>query len=184
VAPIAQQLRQALDWSATTDTVLIRDQAAESLWEECYPDLSQARPGLFGAATSRAEAQVLRLSAVYAALDCSSLITVPHLEAALATWEYCSATASELFGTSTGDITADRIKVAIEESKVGLSRDQIRGLFHGHVTRDKIEAALEQLMSLGVLTHHIQAGRGRPASIWSALPAAEAIDAATPPEGT
>jgi hypothetical protein len=25
----------------------------------------------------------------------------------------------------------------------GLSRDQIRGFFHGHVTRDRIEAALE-----------------------------------------
>jgi hypothetical protein len=25
----------------------------------------------------------------------------------------------------------------------GLSRDQIRGLFHGHVTHDRIEAALE-----------------------------------------
>jgi hypothetical protein len=65
-----------------------------------------------------------------------------------------------------------------------LSRDQIRGLFHGHVSRDKIEAALEQLMSLGVLTHHLQPGRGRPASVWSAIPGPEAIDAATPPEGT
>jgi hypothetical protein len=65
-----------------------------------------------------------------------------------------------------------------------LSRDQIRGLFHGHVTRDKIEAALEQLMSLGVLTHHLQPGRGRPASVWSVIPGAETIDAATPREGT
>jgi hypothetical protein len=183
--PITQQLRQALDWAATppTDIVMKRDHAAESLWEECYPDLSQARPGLFGAATSRAEAQVLRLSAVYAALDCSPLITVPHLEAALAVWEYCSASASELFGTSTGDLTADRIKVAIEESKNGLSRDQIRGLFHGHVSRDRIEAALEQLISLGVLTHHLQPGRGRPASVWSAIPDAQEIDRATAQEG-
>jgi hypothetical protein len=174
--PITRQLRQALDWAATTDTVLHRDQAAEALWGECYPDLSQARPGLFGAATSRAEAQVLRLSAVYAALDRSSLITVPHLEAALAVWDYCSASASELFGTSTGDLTADRIKVAIEESKDGLSRDQIRGLFHGHVRRDRIEAALEQLMSLGVLAQHLQPGKGRPASVWSAIPNVEATE--------
>jgi hypothetical protein len=177
--PITQQLRQALDWAATTATVLSRDQAAESLWEECYPELSQARPGLFGAATSRAEAQVLRLSAVYAVLDRSSVITAPHLEAALAVWEYCSATALELFGTSTGDVTADRIKLAIEESKEGLSREQIRCLFHGHVSSDRIEAALEQLMSLGVLTHYLQPGRGRPAKVWSTLPDAEQIDPAT-----
>jgi hypothetical protein len=182
LTPITQQLRQALDWAATTDIVLSRAQATESLWEECYPDLSQARPGLFGAATSRAEAQVLRLSAVYAALDRSSLITVAHLEAALAVWEYCSATASELFGTSTGDVTADRIKLAIEESKEGLSRKQIRGLFHGHVSSDRIEAALEQLISIGVLTHHLQPGRGRHASVWSTLPDAEEIDPATAQE--
>jgi hypothetical protein len=180
--PITQQLRLALDWAATIDTVLSRDQAAESLWEECYPELSQARPGLFGAATSRAEAQVLRLSAVYAALDCSTLITVPHLEAALAVWEYCSASASELFGTSTGDVIADRIKQAIEESKDGLSRKEIRGLFHGHVSSDRIEAALDQLISLGVLTHHLQPGRGRHASVWSSLPDAEQTDPATAQE--
>jgi hypothetical protein len=181
---ITQQLRQALDWAATTDITLRRAQAAESLWEQCYPDLSQARPGLFGAATSRAEAQVLRLSAVYAALDRSMLITVAHLEAALAVWEYCSATASELFGTSTGDVTADRIKVAIEESEQGLSRGQIRRLFHGHISSDKIEAALEQLVSLGILTNHLQQGRGRPASVWSAIPEVEALDPATVQEGT
>jgi hypothetical protein len=173
--PITQQLRQTLDWAASTDTVMNRDQTAESLWEECYPDLSQARPGLFGAATSRAEAQVLRLSAIYAALDRSATITVPHLVAALAVWQYCYASASNLFGTSTGDPTADRIKLAIEESKDGLSRKQIRGLFHGHVSSDKIEAALEQLKSLGVLTHHFQSGRGRHASVWSTLPDAESI---------
>ena len=186
LAPIAHELRQALDWASTppTDTVMRRDQAAEQLWEKCYPDLSQARPGLFGAATSRAEAQVLRLSAIYAALDRSANITVPHLVAALAVWEYCAASASNLFGTSTGDPTADRIKLAIDQSKDGLSREQIRCLFHGHVSSDNIEAALEQLVSLGVLTHHLQPGRGRPAKVWLTLPDAESIDPATPQQGT
>jgi hypothetical protein len=180
--PITHQLRQALDWAATTDSVLRRNQPAESLWEECYPRLSQARPGLFGAATSRAEAQVLRLSAIYAALDRSNLITVPHLEAALAVWDYCSASASELFGTSTGDIIADRIKLAIEESKEGLSRKQIRGLFHGHVSSDRIEAALDQLLSLGVLTNRLEPGRGRHVSVWSSLLDSEQNDPAAAQE--
>jgi hypothetical protein len=186
LGPIAHELRQILDWvgNPPTDIVMNRDQAAESLWEECYPDLSQARPGLFGAATSRAEAQVLRLSAIYAALDRSATITVPHLEAALAVWQYCYASASNLFGTSTGDPTADRIKLAIEQSKDGLSREQIRCLFHGHVSSGNIEAALEQLTSLGVLTHHLQPGRGRPAKVWLTLPDAEPIDPATAQEAT
>jgi hypothetical protein len=70
------------------------------------------RPGpvkeCHGAATSRAEAQVLRLSAIYSVLGCSSTIALPHLQAALAVWNYCSAGAVLLFGTSAGDPTADR----------------------------------------------------------------------------
>jgi hypothetical protein len=93
--------------------------------------LSQLRPGLRGAATSRAEAQVLRLCAIYAALDSTSIIGLPHLQAALAVWDYCYSSASLLFGTSTGDSIADRIREAIHASNDGLSKYQIRRLFHG-----------------------------------------------------
>jgi hypothetical protein len=138
--------------------------------------LSQARPGLYGAATSRAEAQVLRLSAIYAALDCSSVIEPPHLHAALAVWEYCSASASLLFGTCTGDPTADRIREALNASPDGLSRKQISALFHGHLSSDRIDAALEHLMSLGAVNQCIEPGRGRPTTLWSGIPDTESID--------
>ena len=59
---------------AQPKSVLAATKPRETLWNDCYPALSQARPGLYGAATSRAEAQVLRLSAIYAALDCSPVI--------------------------------------------------------------------------------------------------------------
>jgi len=36
---------------------------------------------------SRAEAQVLRLSAIYAVLDSTSIVGLPHLQAALAVWD-------------------------------------------------------------------------------------------------
>jgi hypothetical protein len=135
--------------------------------------LSQVRPGLYGAATSRAEAQVLRLSAIYAVLDCSSTIALPHLQAALAVWEYCSAGASLLFGISAGDPTADRIREAIDASSDGLSRKQISALFHGHLSSDRIEAALEQLVSLGAIQPSSQSSGGRPSTLWSAIPEAE-----------
>jgi hypothetical protein len=121
-----------------------------------------------GAATSRAEAQVLRLSAIYAALDCSSIVALPHLQAALAVWDYCSAGAPLLFGTSTGDHTADRIKDALDYSAPrGLSRMQIRALFHGRVDSDTIDAALERLMSLGALACSSEPTRGRPTTVWA-----------------
>jgi hypothetical protein len=131
--------------------------------------LSQLRPGLRGAATSRAEAQVLRLSAIYAALDATSVIGLPHLQAALAVWDYCYASASLLFGLSTGDPIADRIREAIEASSEGLTKSKIRRLFHGHVEGDRIDAALETLVTLGAINHRSEPTGGRPSAHWSAL---------------
>ena len=176
LSAVATELRRALDWVGDTHTIrLSRDEQARTLWHECYPVLSQVRPDLYGAATCRAEAQVLRLSAIYAVLDCSSSIRLPHLQAALAVWDYCSASASLFFGTSTGDHTADRILEAINASTNGLSRTQMSALFHGHVSSNRIDAALEQLISLGAIYQTSQPGAGRPSTLWSAIPESECL---------
>jgi hypothetical protein len=176
LSAVAAELRRALDWAADAHTIrLVRDDQARTLWNERYPALSQVRPGLYGAATSRAEAQVLRLSAIYAVLDCSPIIRLPHLQAALAIWDYCSASASLFFGTSTGDHTADRILEAINASDGRLSRKQISALFHGHLSSSRIEAALEQLISLGAIYQSSQPTAGRPSTLWSAIPESECL---------
>jgi hypothetical protein len=170
LSPVARELRHALDWAAATPEILFRrDAAARDLWRDRYPALSQLRTGLRGAATSRAEAQVLRLSAIYAALDSTSVIGLPHLQAALAVWDYCYSSAALLFGTSTGDPIADRIREAIQASNDGLSKYQIRRLFHGHVEGSRIDAALEQLVALGALYAQSEATGGRPSTLWSAI---------------
>jgi hypothetical protein len=172
--PIARELRRALDWAAVTPEILFRrDAAARDLWQDRYPTLSQLQPGLRGAATSRAEAQVLRLSAIYAALDSTPVVGVSHLEAALAVWDYCYASAALLFGMSTGDPVADRIREAIEISSEGLSRHQITRLFHGHVDGPRIEAALETLVSVGALAAQAKPTAGRPSIRWALVEATE-----------
>jgi hypothetical protein len=170
LSALARELRRALDWSAATPEILFRrDPAARDLWHDRYPVLSQLTPGLRGAATSRAEAQVLRLSAIYAALDSTAIIGVPHLQAALAVWDYCDASAALLFGISTGDPIADRIREAIEASNEGLSRHHIRRLFHGHVEANRIDAALEKLVALGALSPRTAPTGGRPSTRWSSI---------------
>jgi hypothetical protein len=170
LAPVAHELRRALDWAAASPEIVFRrDAAARDLWQDRYPALSQLRPSLRGAATNRAEAQVLRLSAIYAAMDSTSVIGLPHLQAALAVWDYCYASASLLFGMSTGDPIADRIRQAIEASNEGLSKYQIRRLFHGHVEANRIDAALGTLVALGALTNHSQPTGGRPSTHWLAI---------------
>ena len=88
LSPIAQELRRSLEWAAgAAEHPFECSHRAQELWNDRYPTLSESRPGLHGAVTSRAEAQVLRLSALYAALDSSSVIEQLHLEAALAVRE-------------------------------------------------------------------------------------------------
>jgi hypothetical protein len=172
--PAREPAGTRLDWAAAGKEILFRrDQPARELWNDSYPVLSQARPGLYGAATSRAEAQVLRLSAIYAALDCSPIVRLPHLQAALAVWDYCAASAPLLFGACTGDYIADRIKEAIDRAPQGLSKTQINGLFHGRVSSGRIDTAIAQLISLGALGCSSQPTAGRTATLWSAAPDAQ-----------
>ena len=53
---------------------------------------------MLGAATSRAEAQVLRISVLYAILDKALWIRPEHLLAALAVWEYAERSARKSWG--------------------------------------------------------------------------------------
>jgi hypothetical protein len=85
----------------------------------------------------------------------------------LAVWDYCRASARLLFDTAPIDPTARRISQALDVRTEGLSRVQIRGLFHRHVSKERIDLALEQLLSLGLINRATAAGRGRSASLWT-----------------
>ena len=85
----------------------------------------------------------------------------------------CGTTAQQAPPSSsahpTGDHTADRILEAINASSDGLlSRNQMNALFHGHLSSSRIEAALEQLISLGAIYKTSQPSGGRPSTLWSA----------------
>jgi hypothetical protein len=178
LAALARELRRTLNWAQTPTEILFRrTEAARELWMDRYPTLSQGRQDAYGAATSRAEAQVLRLSALYAALDCSGKVEASHLHAALAVWDYCQASARLFFNDAPIDPTVRRISEAISAAAPGgLSKDQIRGVFHGHVSKERIDLALQQLQTLGLIGCQPQPGRGRHSTIWA--PAGGAKDTA------
>jgi hypothetical protein len=123
---------------------------AKAEWEAVYPTLSAERPGLLGAILGRAEAQVIRLAVIYAALDNSSNIDVPHLEAALAVWDFSEESARQIFGDLVGDNTADTIQDALRAaSPAGMTRTEISALFQRHATSSQISSALDLLRRLG-----------------------------------
>jgi hypothetical protein len=178
VADLSRRLREVVDWARQAgDLELKRNDAARALWAAVYPKLSEGLPGLLGAATSRAEAQTLRLSAVYAALDCSPVIRVEHLRAALAVWDYCLASARFIFGDATGDPVADRIREALQGAGPdGLTRTQIRDLLGRHASADRISQALTQLAALCLASHQTVTTEGRSIELWHATEATKATE--------
>jgi hypothetical protein len=142
-----------------------RDPAASALWATEYPALSEGRPGLLGAATSRAAAQVVRLSLVYALLDECNEVRLEHLQAALAVWRYCEASAGYVFGESLGDPIADELLRVIRRSDNGLTKTQIRDHFARHGGKE-IGHALNGLMDQGLVRREDRPTGGRPEQLY------------------
>ena len=137
-------------------------------WEAAYETLSSDRPGLLGALTARAEAQVVRLALLYALWDGSSDITFAHLKAAMAVWEYCQASVEYVFGDMLGDVVADGLLSALRQAPDGLTRTAISGILSRNVPANQIARALEELDRRGLASvRNIGApGPGRPAETW------------------
>jgi hypothetical protein len=142
--PFAQRLKKDVVAGAPYMTELKRDSEAKELWARVYEQLSEGKPGLIGSVTNRAEAQVLRLSLLYAVLDRSTVIRVPHLVAALAVWQYCEWSAIAIFGDSLGYEVADKILANLRSNTGGLTLTEISALFG----RNKNERAIRDALSL------------------------------------
>jgi len=147
---------------------LHRDRKAKELWAEVYPDLSEGKPGLFGSVTSRAEAQVLRLSCIYALLDMSEVVRLEHLSAALACWKYSEDSAKFIFGEAIGDVVADEILRLLKEAgQTGLTRTDISNLFGRHKSSSQIDKALSMLAEKGLAQYKkTMSEYNRPVEIW------------------
>jgi hypothetical protein len=148
---------------------ICRDDAARALWIREYARLSEGVPGLLGAMTARAEAQVMRLATIYALLDCSGIIGENHLRAALAAWKYAENSARFIFGSALGDPLADEILRALRGAPQGLDRTDIRDHFGRHKSAVQIDRALAVLREGGMADAVIEQTGGRPSERWFAV---------------
>jgi hypothetical protein len=176
----------ALDWASLTDRLaaavdhgriineLTVTPEARDRWRTIYPQVSVDHPGLFGAATARAEAHVVRLALLYALLDCAHSIERVHLDAACALWGYASRSAHWLFGDTLGDPVADDIWQAIKANTDGLTKSDIRDLFSRNKSVKTINAGIDALIRAGRLQRTIRSNAGhggRPAELFVPAPA-------------
>lgn len=118
------------------------------LFSSIYPELSSAKDGLAGAVTSRAEAQVLRLSMIYALLDKCKSIDVHHLESALAVWDYCETSSKYIFHRFQIDPMNTKILKALEEHKQ-LEWMNLYAIFKNNCSKARIDEAVNELIQSG-----------------------------------
>jgi hypothetical protein len=167
LAPFIRRFRAVVDFSQTVGTVTRAAEATE-LWRSIYPALSEAKPGLLGAVLGRAEAQVLRLSLIYALLDRSAVVCVPHLSAALAVWDYCDTSARQIFGTRVGFTLADVLFEALAQRE-SMTTTEIHGVVGRNRKAEDIAGALDQLVQAGKIRSVARPTRGRTATAWEVV---------------
>jgi hypothetical protein len=158
---IVDDLRKACK-NARTITKMSRDGDATVIWHAIYEKLSEGKRGLPGALAARGEAQVLRLSMIYALLDGSAVIRPPHLYAALAVWEYVEASIAYVFDSATGHRDADTLLEALQGAQEGkmTKTEIISEVFHGHIRAHDLNHAIRVLADAGVVTRKGGASTG------------------------
>jgi hypothetical protein len=166
---LVRRTKAALAFASQASTMW-RDAEASDLWRAVYSDLSKAEVGVVGDVTARAEAQVLRLSCVYALLDGSAVVCASHLRAALAVWRYCAESAAFIFRQTIGvhirkdepllhimDVIYDALVAAPD----GLTRTAIMKKLSGNVPSSQINQALDQLLKYGAVQKELGASSPR-----------------------
>jgi len=145
------------------------DDTARPLWQESYEGLSTGAYGTYGSVTARSEAHVMRLAALYALSTQSQDISHLHLEAALALYRYMQSSARYIFGDTPADSTAARILRMLRDHPGGFTRTKIHKLFAGHLSRNSLQLALDNLAASGqAFCEHLPTA-GRPTEQWSAV---------------
>ncbi|MBA3632621.1 MAG: DUF3987 domain-containing protein [Acidobacteria bacterium] len=154
--------------SANTVKRMIFTTEARNFFASVYERLETSRYGFLAKITQRATAYVCRLSCIFALLDGKDEIEREHLEAALAVWQYAEDSARYIFGGRIGDKNAEIILDALRESENGLSRTEIRDLFDRHISKERLDSALQSLLENGLAKYEKVETKGKAKEVWLA----------------
>lgn len=169
LASISQELGNVLVF-ANSATEMRFDADACTKWVEVYPVLSRDRFGLAGNLAGRAEAHVLRLAIIYAALDRSTEIRTEHLSAALAVWEFSERSVTCIFGDATGNPLADELlRLLRTAGSSGMTRTELQEATGRNLPASRLGQALNVVRLAGLARTESRETGGRPAEVWIAF---------------
>ena len=98
------------------------------------------------------------------------MIAPRHLHAALALHDYAARSATWALDPTTADPFAEQIHSALKHAPDGLTRTQLRDLFHRNPASVKLDRALATLADSGKASPQRILTAGRPAQLWTATP--------------
>jgi hypothetical protein len=161
----------------TTDgvgTAIDFNEEALKEWDIVYHMLAQKEPeGFMNQILGRAEAQIVRVSSLYAALDGSLSIKPEHLGAAVAIWDYAEKSAEHIFGDRDDSSTVNRVFQHIKDNPMGLDKTGINSLFSGKVRSAEINESTEKLLAQGKIEMLTEQTSGRDRTIFRPAEKAE-----------
>ena len=162
--------------------------AAVTCWTNLYKgELNDRSHGeRINALIERRAPMLLRLAMLFALTDCTAVVDVHHINAALAWIRYSTESVKFIFGSAADEAevaevndTASRIIQFITQNK-RVTRWQLSSeCFKGHASKDRLDAALDELLTANpprVVVEDVRSGKGRPTKFYE-LPAKKAKNA-------
>jgi hypothetical protein len=163
LADLVHRLRDMIEQAGNLGQ-LHRTPAAAARWAEIYDNIDDTVDGVIGSLCARAEAQMVRLSVVYAAIDGSPVIDVCHVEAAKAVWDHCHTSIELIFAaTNPNEHVTNRLLGALRAAgPEGLDRTEQRDLFSRHLNGRVLDDARRALVNRRLAYTYNIATAGRP----------------------
>lgn len=168
---------QAAVRAARQRSEMKRTPEAGAYWREIYPALSDDRPGRWGDITSRAEAQTVRLSLLFALLDQADYIGIEHMRAAKALWDYCCDSARWAFAEGIYSTDARRILAFLKKEPATLAEISKR-VFQKNASKERIQAGITEIRHL--LAERTRDTAGRKATVYSLLDNRQSVQLGRP----
>ncbi|WAM35593.1 helix-turn-helix transcriptional regulator [Caldicellulosiruptor acetigenus] len=143
--------------------------AAKEVWALIYEKYADKGEGETAALIGRAEAQILRLSLIYALMDGSDRITPEHICTARLVWDYCQKSVEFIFSEFNREKESSMVLnllTALKDKPLSQSEIAIN-VFKGHITANKLVKLLKKLNAQGLIEAKKEKTAGRPKTLWS-----------------